>query len=126
MYTADILSKKIINGRLTVEVSFHNEEETFSDTFETAQYQDDAWIGEQITRRLRHLNSLYILKDAINIGPFTEKNVVKTEREIYQEKNTLYQNYMNWARMGIITHDRPIIVELREWLRTNFKEEFML
>jgi len=126
MYKADIVSTKINRGVLSVEVLFHNDEDTFTDTIETNQYQNDSWIGEQIERRLKHLNSLLLIKDSITIGSYqkTEKEP-KLEHEIYQEKTTLYLNYMNTARMGIITHDRPVIIELREWLRANFKDEYL-
>jgi hypothetical protein len=32
--------------------------------------------------------------------------------------------YMDIARMGIIQHDKPIIIELKEWLILNFKDEY--
>lgn len=125
MYKANILSTKINNGRLIVEVFFHSEEDSFNDTFETGQYQNDNWIGEQITRRLSHLNSLYAVKNNISIGPYHEKVVIKSDKDLYHEKTTLYLNYMNTARLGIITHDLPVIAELREWLRKNFKDEYI-
>ena len=126
MYKADIISTKINRGVLSVEVLFHNDEDTFTDTIETNQYQNDSWIGEQIERRLKHLNSLSLIKDNITIGSYqkTERGP-KTEQEIYQEKTNLYLNYMNTARMGIIPYDRPIIAELKEWLRDNFKDEYL-
>lgn len=126
MYKADIVSIKINRGVLSVEVLFYNDEDTFMDTIETNQYQNDSWIGEQIERRLKHLNSLALIKDNIAIGSYhkTERGP-KTDHEIYQEKTNLYLNYMNTARMGIINHDRPVIAELREWLRSNFKDEYL-
>lgn len=126
MYKADILSTKINKGLLSVEVSFYNDEDTFKDTFETNQYQSEFWIGEQIERRLKHLNSLSLVKDSVIIGTYQpKKNGPKLEKEIYQEKTTQYLNYMNIARTGIINHDRPNIIELREWLRANFKDEYV-
>ncbi len=126
MYKAAIVSTKISKGILSVEVSFSNDDDTFSDTFETNQYQDSSWIGEQIERRLKHLNSLSLIKEGIAIGSYRQiQKEAKTEHEIYQEKTTLYLNYMNAARMGIVAHDRPVISELREWLRSNFKDEYL-
>lgn len=126
MYKADIVSTKINRGVLSVEVLFYSDTDTFTDTIETNQYQDDAWIGEQIERRLKHLNSLYLIRDNITIGSYQKsERTSKTEHEIYQEKTRLYLNYMNTARMGIVAHDRPVISELREWLRANFKDEYL-
>lgn len=126
MYKADIVSTKINKGLLSVEVLFHNDKDTFTDIFETNQYQNDSWIGEQIERRLKHLNSLTLIKDSIVIGACQpSKSLEKSDRDTYYEKRTLYLNYMNEARMGTITYDRPVIIELREWLRNNFKDEYL-
>lgn len=32
---------------------------------------------------------------------------------------------MTEARLGPIDYDRPVIKELREWLRANFKDEYL-
>ncbi len=125
MYKVNIEGVKINSGRLSVDVTFSSDEDTFNDTFETAQYQDDSWIGEQIKRRLSHLNSLYALKDSIEVGPFHEKVKAKSEKDLYLEKKMLYLNYMSEARLGIIKYDRPIIAELLEWLRANWKDEYI-
>ena len=126
MYKADILSTKINKGLLSVEVSFYSDEDTFNDTFETNQYQDESWIGDQIDRKLKHLNSLALIKDSITIGTYEPgKKVPESEKEMYREKTSLYLQYMNTARTGIINYDRPIIIELREWLRANFKDEYI-
>lgn len=126
MYKADIVSTKINRGLLSVEVLFHNDEDTFTDTFETNQYQNDSWIGEQIERRLKHLNSLSLIKDNITIGSYQPgKPPDKSDRDTYYEKRVQYLNYMNEARTGVIKYDRPVIKELLKWLRDNFKDEYL-
>lgn len=126
MYKAEIVSKKINKGLLIVEVLFTSDEDSFSDIIETNQYQDNSWIGEQIERRLKHLNSLANIKDAIVLGSYQKnEQPPKSELEIYQEKTALYHNYMATARLGVINYDRPIITELRQWLRDNFKDEYL-
>ncbi len=126
MYKAEITNKSLSNGRLSVEVSFENENgDKFTDTFETSQFQDTSWIGEQIKRKLSHINSLTNVAEKIEAGPFNEITVPKTEKEIYQEKAALYLKYMNVARLGFIQSDRKIITDLREWLRQNFKDEYV-
>ena len=126
MYQADIVGKTMNNGRLRVEVSFFDGKDSFTDTFETVQNQDDTWIGEQIKRRIKHLNSLDSLKENIAIGSFQEVSATKTDAEIYQEKRAIYLNFMNEARMGVIPYDRPAIVELKEWLKNNFQDEYLI
>ncbi len=126
MYQAKILNTSIVKGVLRVEVQFQSNEDVFTDIIETNQYQNESWIGEQIERRLKHLNSLALVKDSITIGSYKPGQPVdKSEKDLYDEKTVLYLNYMNTARMGIINHDRPVIKELREWLRANFKDEFL-
>ena len=126
MYKASIVSTKISKGLLSVEVSFDSEEDSFTDRFETNQYQENSWLEEQITRKLRHLNSLSLIKDSIGIGPFQpSESPPKSDRDVYFEKRTLYLNYMSEARTGSIKYDRPIIAELLAWLRANFKDEYL-
>ena len=126
MYKAEITKKRLSNGKLSVDVSFENESgDKFSDTFETSQFQDTSWIGEQIKRKLSHINSLPNVSEKIEIGPFNEIVTVKTDIEIYQDKATEYIKYMEIARLGLIQSDRPIIVELRKWLKDNFKDEYV-
>lgn len=126
MYNAEIIDKRLSNGRLSVDVSFENENgEKFTDTFETSQFQDTSWIGEQIKRKLTHLNSLLTVLNGIEVGAYNEVIPKKTDKDIYQEKATLYTKYMNVARLGFIQSDRKAIVDLRDWLRQNFKDEYI-
>lgn len=126
MYQAEIIDKRIVKGLLSVDVSFSNGADTVLETFQTNQSQPESWIGDQIDRKLKNLNSLSGLKDSIPIGAFqASEPPAKSEAKIYQEKRDLYINYMNEARMGTIQYDRPIIVELKEWLTANFKDEYL-
>lgn len=126
MYQAEIVGKTISKGVLSVDVSFSNVDDTFTESFTTNQYQNGAWIGEQIERRLKHLNSLYLVKDSITIGTFqTGEPPIKSGIELYQEKRAMYLNYRNEALLGLISYERPIIIELKEWLVANFKDEYV-
>lgn len=126
MYTAEIKNKALSNGRLSVNVLFEDENgNRLFETFETAHFQDISWIGEQIKNKLSHLNSLPNVFEKIEVGPFNEIIPVKTEKDVYLEKAELYTKYMNIARLGFIKSDRKIILELREWLRDNFKDEYV-
>lgn len=126
MYKASITSKKISDGKLTVSVLFESEDtnETFTDTFETTQEQDASWIGKQIEARVKNLNSLPNLMTEIEIGPYVI-NEANSSRKKYEETSSLYLRYMDAARQGYIQSDYPKIVELREWLRLNFKDEYL-
>jgi len=126
MYQAEIVGKKILRGLLIVDVSFSDGEDTFVETFETNQDQNLSWLDEQVQRKLGHLNSLAAIKDSIAIGAFVPSEpAAKTDAEIYQEKKSLYLDYMNEARLGSIPYDKPIIVELKEWLKENFRDEYL-
>lgn len=125
MYKASITHKKIVQGKLIVEVNFAGDNgDSFSDSFETTHEQNGFWIGEQIIRRLKDLNSLTGLTESINVGEFIEP-IVDLEREEYKMKAQQYMAYMSIARNGFVNHDRPIIQELRIWLRENFKDNYL-
>lgn len=125
MYIATIKNKTFVNGKLTVEVNYNNGKETVSDTYDSNQTQDESWLSDRIKRKLNDLNSLSVINDSIIIGEFKFEDSDKSDKEIYQDKATQYMKYMDIARMGIIQSDRPIINELREWLKENFKNEYV-
>lgn len=126
MYNAEIISTIISKGILSVEVLFSNNKDSFTDIIQTNQYQNDSWIGEQIERRLKHLNSLSQIKDSIALGTYIPgKPVAKTEKDIYDEETIRYFNYMNKARLGVIGYDHPVIAKLFKWLKDNFKDEYL-
>lgn len=125
MYNAEIISTTINKGILSVEVKFSNNEDSFIDTIQTNQHQDSFWIGEQIERRLKHLNSLSQIKDSITLGTYQPSPVTKTEKQFYDEETIRYHNYMNKARLGVIGYDHPVIAKLLKWLRDNFKDEYL-
>lgn len=125
MYTATINNKNFSGGKLTVEVTYSNGNENITDTHEVTQKQDSNWLKTIIERKLNDLNSLSDIKESIVTGSFTEEVPTKPDKEIYQEKAMLYLKYMDIARMGLIQHDRAIIIELRDWLKSNFKDEYV-
>lgn len=126
MYNAEIISTTINKGILSVEVKFSNDDDSFTDTIQTNQYQDNSWLGEQIDRRLRHLNSLSQIKDSITLGTYQPSGPVsKTEKQFYDEETIRYLNYMNKARLGVIGYDHPVIAKLFKWLKDNFKDEYL-
>jgi len=125
MYTATINNKNFSGGKLTVEVTYSNGNENITDTHEVNQKQDSNWLKNIIERKLNDLNSLSDIKESIVTGVFNEEVETKSEKDLYYEKASQYIKYMDIARMGLIQHDRPIIIELREWLKSNFKDEYV-
>lgn len=125
MYTAIINKKKFSGGKLTVEVIYTNGNENIIDTHEANQSQELSWLENIISRKLKDLNSLSDINDSIVIGPFSKWEQIESEKDIYYKKAIAYTRYMAIARNGFIKSDRPIIIELREWLINNFKDEYV-
>lgn len=125
MWTANIDNKTFKGGKLTVVVTYSNGNENITDTHEVTQKQDVNWLNDIINRKLNDLNSISEINDSIIIGDFVLKETSNTNKDLYYKKASEYMKYMDIARMGIIQHDRPIIVELKEWLKNNFKNEYV-
>lgn len=125
MYTANINSKTFKGGKLIVQVTYSNGNENITDTHEATQKQDANWLNVIINRKLNDLNSISEINDSIIIGDFVLKETSNTDKDLYYKKASEYMKYMDIARMGIIQHDRPIIAELKAWLTTNFKDEYV-
>ena len=125
MYTANIDSKTFKGGKLTVLVTYSNGNENITEPHEVTQSQDTNWLNDIIKRKLNDLNSLSDISESIIIGSFNKEVQVKSDRDLYYEKASQYMKYMDIARMGIIQSDRPIIGELYDWLKANFKNEYI-
>lgn len=125
MYIATINNKTFKSGKLTIEVTYSNGNENITEPHEVTQSQDVNWLNDIINRKLKDLNSLSDINDSIIIGEFNNKVQVKSDKDLYYEKASQYMKYMEIARMGIILHDRPIIVELKDWLILNFKDDYI-
>jgi hypothetical protein len=124
MWTANIDNKIFKSGKLTVIVTYTNGNENITENHEVTQKQDTNWLNDIINRKLNDLNSLSDINDSIVIGIFNEEVKAKSDKDLYYENASKYMKYMDIARMGIIQHDKPIIIELKEWLILNFKDEY--
>ena len=126
MYKATITKKKLEKDKLAVEVTFENSGgTTYVESFETNQFQDPDWLTRHIARYLQNLNSFEALHENIVLGPFVPPTAENPNRDLYKQNAMAYMQYMEIARLGIIPSDRPIISELRAWLRTHFKDEYL-
>lgn len=68
MFSASIKSKDILNGTLTVIVTFTNGDQTFNEEFRTTTASDDTWVTSVVGSRLRQLEALYSVADSISVG----------------------------------------------------------
>lgn len=68
MFSASVKSKEILNGTLTVIVTFTNGEQTFNEEFRTTSASDDAWLTGSVARRLKQLDTLYEVADNLKLG----------------------------------------------------------
>lgn len=124
MYTANIDSKTFSGGKLTVKVTYSNGNENITEDLIYTQAQDENYIDDIISRKLNDLNSLSNLYDSIVIGNYNLKETSDSDKDLYYKKASEYMKFMNIARMGLISHDRAIIIELNTWLKANFKDEY--
>lgn len=124
MYTANIDRKTFSGGKLTVKVTYSNGNENITEDLIYTQAQDENYINDIISRKLNDLNSLSNLYDSIVIGNYNLKEASNSDKDLYYKKASEYMKFMNIARMGLIPHDRAIIIELNTWLKANFKDEY--
>ena len=124
MYTANIDSKTFSGGKLTVKVTYSNGNENITEDLIYTQAQDENYIDDIISRKLNDLNSLSNLYDSIVIGNYNLKETSDSDKDLYYKKASEYMKFMNIASMGLISHDRAIIIELNTWLKANFKDEY--
>ncbi|MBP9715206.1 MAG: hypothetical protein KBD52_01830 [Candidatus Pacebacteria bacterium] len=134
MYKAQIKDKKITNGVLSIIVSFSDEDtkDTFTDTFQTNQDQPKEWLDEQISRKLKHLNSLQNIKENIEVGAevvLKEKvediQATDKDKESYKKDLQDFNKMVGAAQQGIMTRDNKDFLELKKKLADNFKTEYL-
>jgi hypothetical protein len=134
MYKAVIKDKKINNGMLSVTVLFSNEEtkDSLTEIFQTNQDQPDEWLDEQVSRKLKHLNSLQNIKEKIEVGAevvLKEKvedvSSVDTDKEAYRKDLQDFNKMVGATQQGIMTRDNKDFLALKKKLADNFKTEYL-
>lgn len=130
MYKAEITDKGFDNGMLSVVVKFTNEEgKQVEETFQTNQSQNDEWLTERVTSKLKHLNALE--EKAKNIVISTKFEDVEVVAEGKAERDEFLNDYQKLSTinrlisLGILTEDYEEKAELVAKLKTNFKPEYL-
>lgn len=68
MFTASVKSKELLNGTLTVIVTFTNGEQTFNEEFKTSSVMDENWLVSAVANRIKQLDSLYDVASTLKLG----------------------------------------------------------
>lgn len=127
-YTAEVLSKEIVNGLLKVEVRYTEGAVTFVDRHETRQPQDLVWLNDLIKARLDALNGLATFAGTIPLGAFVPTTVVLPDptdpREIYKAKLEKFEKLVAAIRKGLIAEDETNFAALKLWLKNNFQQSY--
>ena len=127
-YTAEVLSKEIVNGLLKVEVRYTEGTTTFVDRHETRQPQGMAWLNDLIKARLDALNGLATFAATIPLGAFVPTTVTLPDptdpREIYKAKLAKFEKLVQAIRKGLIAEDETNFANLKLWLKNNFQPSY--
>lgn len=131
-WTATVNSKIITNGMLKVNVSFTDGTQTFTENFETRSGQDANWLNDNINRRITDLTSVIAFADTISTGVFTPTKAEVTPIEqtltgkaLYEYRLKLFEAMVSAIRKGIITDTNTSFVNLKNWLKNNFADEYI-
>lgn len=130
-WTATINSKIITNGMLKVNVSFSDGTQTFSENYETRSGQDANWLNDNIKRRMDDLTSVEIFAESITVGAYEVKSAEQTTeptltgKALYQHRLKLFEAMVSAIRKGIITDTNTSFVNLKNWLKNNFADEYI-
>ena len=130
-WTAQIKGKIITNGLLKVTVSFTDGKQTFSENYETRTSQDANWLNDNIKRRIDDLTSVEVFAESITVGAYEVKAVEQTAqptltgKALYEYRLKLFEAMVSAIRKGIITDTNTSFVNLKNWLKNNFADEYI-
>lgn len=131
MYTAEIISKEIIEGKIVVKVKFSNGMTDIIDTFETTQGQSDNWPQQGIERKVKDLNGLSSLLTKVQIGlvdvPVPTPVEVEVQQDYTDYKNdlALFDKYVSAMSKGFTSQQEAGFIVLKQKLTDNFKPEYL-
>ena len=124
MWTAKILSKKLVSGLLRIRFQFTNGTETFEECYDTHVPQGSGWLNDLIYERLGQLNNIDDMLPTIPVGDYVPTahvyDPVDTPRELYQVKLALYYRMVEMISVGVIMASNTDYVALKLWLKNNF------
>ena len=130
-YTARTISKNITNGLLTVEVEYRSEDglDIFNDRVQTRSAQDNNWLQNEVSRRLKELETIADFKDQIVVGSIVEP--VVTENTLLEDKDVYRENYKKFTKMvgalrsGLMDQKDEEFIALQIWLKNNFNSNYL-
>jgi hypothetical protein len=128
MWETEVISNKIVNGLLKVEVRFTKDGKSFVDRYETRSAQDGEWLNDNIKRRINDLEGIELFTTSIPTGKIKVENPPpkeKTDRDIYYGKLQEFNKLISVARKQLITEDHPEFKDTHKWLKDNFKPEYI-
>lgn len=129
-YTAAIVDKRIEHGQLHVTLEYSDGETTFREEMVSRSGQVADWITSEVARRINDLASVEVLHDRIALGPVelnkqAEAQRPATPRDEYAERLRIFEGWLNALRQGVTTIERPAFVALKQWLRDNWRDEYL-
>lgn len=129
-FTATVVNKDMVSGQLVVTLEYTDGTYTFREAMMSRGDQSGDWIAEGVKRRLAELDGVKALDAKIAAGPVVVSPVVvepsePSDRDQYKAKLDLFNGWLNALRQGLTTTDRQSFVDLRQWLRDNWQDEYV-
>ncbi len=129
-FSAKVVSKFWKGGLLTVEVEYTDGTRTFKDNLVSRSGQEADWVEQAVARRLAELDGLDKLAAGIAVGPVDpgvkQPPVAEpSPRETYAAKLREFEAWLSALRQGVTTVDRKAFVDLKQWLRDNWQDEYI-
>lgn len=129
-FSANVVSKFWKGGLLTVEVEYTDGARTFQDNLVSRHDQAPDWVEQAVARRLAELDGLDKLAAVITVGPVApgaKKQPVfePSPRAVYAAKLLEFEAWLSALRQGVVTVDRKAFVDLKQWLRDNWQDEYI-
>ena len=128
MYTATINRKEDRGGVLEIFVDFSNGEKTYT---ESCKPQDRAGFNHWVASMLKSYNTSEELRLEDNVGqvitPVTtpEPTVAEQEKALWIKRDAIKEQVDKAIAKGYLTGTEPKVVQLNNWLKTNFKPGYL-
>lgn len=132
MWNATVIDKEIDSrGNLSVLVDFSDGTSKIRETFATSQGQPDGWLEEQVSKKLKSLESVVATvvpeKGAV-LGKLPDPTPEPTGdalRDAYAADIARYQQYLSAVRLGISIDTVQDFIDLKARLKDNFLPAYL-
>lgn len=132
MWTATVADKQLDKrGNLVVNVLFTDGAKSLTEQFATSQGQANGWIEEQVSRKLKALDSLdaTVVPDAGTVlGKLPDPEPEPSgdaARDAYAADMARYQQYLAAVRLGIAIDKEQDFIDLKARLADNFLPAYL-